>query len=98
MFVITGNKELAHSGMFSHRGDETVKVLEEIANNVIGGDQTKIGESINRALGQGISPVEIIEKGMRRGIAIVGEKFENLELWEKKKRELERMGLDRIDQ
>jgi hypothetical protein len=35
---------------------------------------------------------------MRPGIAIVGEQFENLELWEKKKRELERIRLDRIDQ
>lgn len=58
-----------------------MEILEKIANDVLTGNKEGIISSIDEALGQKMAPVDIIQKGMRRGIEMVGERFEKLELY-----------------
>ncbi len=56
-------------------------ILEELANSVIGGDKEKVISLAEKALGQNVNPMEIIEKGFTRAMHIVGEKFESMEIF-----------------
>lgn len=56
-------------------------IFEKIANVIIEGDKEKVGEVIDEALAQNVKPIDIIQKGLTRGLQIVGDKFENMELY-----------------
>lgn len=52
-----------------------MKVLEGISESVIKGDNKNIGNYIQAALNEGLTPDEIIDNGLLKGIEVVGEKF-----------------------
>lgn len=56
-------------------------VFEDIAGVVIEGDKEKITSVINEALAQNVNPIDIIQKGLTSGLQVVGDKFENMELY-----------------
>jgi len=55
--------------------------LDDIVNSVQTFDPDKVMEATNNALEAGIDPLKIIENGLTKGLRIVGEKFENGELF-----------------
>ncbi|NIS70500.1 MAG: hypothetical protein GTO12_16615 [Proteobacteria bacterium] len=55
--------------------------FEKIAQVVIDAGKKEIAKAINEALEQSIDPVDILEKGLRRGIEVVGSKFEKMEIF-----------------
>ena len=57
------------------------KILERIADFIvsIGVGGGSIHDLVRQALAQGVSPYEILTKGMIKGITVVGEKYENRE-------------------
>lgn len=57
------------------------KILERIADFIvnIGVGGGSIHDLVEQALAQGISPYEILTKGMVKGITVVGERYENRE-------------------
>jgi len=57
------------------------EVLEEMKNAVVNFDVERAVESAKRALEMGIDPVEAIDKGLTKGLRIIGEKFEKGELF-----------------
>lgn len=56
-------------------------VLEELVNAILSFDAEKVYESTKKALDKEIGPVEIVQKGITRGLGIVGEKFEKGEFF-----------------
>ncbi len=50
--------------------------MENIVKLIIDGDQDKIQESARDALKANIDPLEVVELGLSKGMAIVGESFE----------------------
>lgn len=50
--------------------------METIVKSIIDGDQDKIQESVRDALKANIDPLEVVELGLSKGMAIVGESFE----------------------
>ncbi len=50
--------------------------METIVKSIIDGDQDKIRESARDALKANIDPLEVVELGLSKGMAIVGESFE----------------------
>ena len=57
------------------------EILEEMKNAVVNFDVERAVESAKRALEMGIDPVEAIDKGLTKGLRIIGEKFEKGELF-----------------
>jgi trimethylamine corrinoid protein len=55
--------------------------LDEVVNSVLTFDSNRVKESTNKALSAGVDPSRIIEGGLTKGLRIVGEKFENGELF-----------------
>ena len=55
---------------------EKDKVLDAVSEAVQGFEEEKIFSSVRKSLEMGIDPSEIIEKGVAKGLRIVGEKFE----------------------
>ena len=59
-----------------------MSTLETIASTIIDGDRDKkIEELIREALTQDLDPIDIMENGLRKGIEVVGQKFESMELF-----------------
>lgn len=56
-------------------------VYDELADAVLSFDADKVFETTKKALRLGLSPGDIIEKGLAKGLRIVGERFENGEIW-----------------
>lgn len=56
-------------------------ILEELANAVISGDDSKALESSKKAIAIGIDPLRAINEGLMRGMAKVGEDFSNLKIY-----------------
>jgi len=56
-------------------------VYEELANAILSFDADKVFETTKKALDLGLNPSDIIEKGLAKGLRVVGEKFENGEMW-----------------
>ena len=54
-----------------------MNILEEISTLLQQGRSSKVKEAVNEALENGVSPNEILESGLMAGMAIVGEKFKN---------------------
>ncbi len=55
------------------------KILGSIQENLVNLDANGVQESIERALGFGVSPFEILKFGVFKGLEIVGERFERRE-------------------
>jgi 5-methyltetrahydrofolate--homocysteine methyltransferase len=58
-----------------------VTILEDIALRVERGDETSVGELTQKALSEGISPGEILNKGLVAGMDVVGERFKKNEIF-----------------
>ena len=52
------------------------QLMENIVRSIINGDQVKAQENAREALNINIDPLEVVESGFSRGMAIVGESFE----------------------
>lgn len=57
------------------------KETDNLKQAVIDGDAEAVADSAKKALDAGISPIEILEKGISRGAQIVGEQFEKMEIF-----------------
>jgi len=55
--------------------------LQALADNLIRGQADKVKELTKQALDEGISPKEILDKGLIKGMDVVGEKFKNNEFY-----------------
>lgn len=55
--------------------------LQAIAANLIRGQADKVKELTKQALDEGVSPKEILDKGLIKGMDVVGEKFKNNEFY-----------------
>ncbi|MGA2237916.1 MAG: B12-binding domain-containing protein [Candidatus Bathyarchaeia archaeon] len=60
---------------------EKANALEQISRAVQGYDETAIFSAVKAGLSMNIEPGEIIEKGIAKGLRIVGEKFERGEMF-----------------
>jgi len=58
-----------------------VTILEDIGLSVERGDETSVGELTQKALSEGISPGEILNKGLVAGMDVVGERFKKNEIF-----------------
>lgn len=56
-------------------------ILEKLENAVIQFDEKAAIQAANEALEAGVDPLEAIDKGLRRGITFVGQKFEEGEMF-----------------
>lgn len=56
-------------------------IYSELANAVLSFDADKVLETTKKALDLGLSPGDIIENGLGKGLKMVGEKFEKCEIW-----------------
>ena len=57
------------------------EILNGLSQAIIEGNISLTKELSKKALGKGVDPLIIIEKGLKKGIQIVGEKFENGEFF-----------------
>ncbi|MBD3305760.1 cobalamin-binding protein, partial [candidate division KSB3 bacterium] len=55
--------------------------FEEMANMVIAGEEEKIVDATQKAVDEGIDPIEIIDKGLMSGMNVVGERFKRAEMF-----------------
>ena len=49
--------------------------FEQMANGVIAGEIDKVGDLTQKAVDEGIEPMEIIDNGLMSGMSVVGERF-----------------------
>ncbi len=49
--------------------------FEQLANGVIAGEIEKVGELTQKAVDEGVDPMEIIDNGLMSGMSVVGERF-----------------------
>ncbi len=56
-------------------------ILEEIADNLIRGQAPKVKELTQKAINEGFSPKEILDKGLISGMSVVGDKFKKNEFY-----------------
>lgn len=59
----------------------TEKQIESLSGAVLEYDGNKAKDISSELLGSGVDPLEIIEKGLSRGMEKVGDKFDNLEIY-----------------
>jgi corrinoid protein of di/trimethylamine methyltransferase len=52
------------------------EILENLSKAIINGDQQSARESAQKAIDQGLDPLEAIDGGLSKGMAVVGAKFE----------------------
>ena len=57
------------------------RMFDELAESVLKFDPDIVLKETKRALDKGIDPIEIIERGLAKGLKTVGKKFENGELF-----------------
>lgn len=57
------------------------KVLNEISNALQAGDVNTVQEKIKEGIEKGISPGELLNNGLLKGMSIIGEKFKNNEVF-----------------
>ena len=58
-----------------------MSILTQISEILLGGDEEKVAELTQQAIGQGISPKEILDDGLIAGMTTVGEKFKAHEVF-----------------
>ena len=57
------------------------KIFDELRDSITDFDKDRAAETAKKALEMGIDPVEAIEKGLSKGLEIIGERFENGDLF-----------------
>jgi len=57
------------------------KLIENIRNAVVTYNEEEVINLANEAIEKGFNPLEVIERGLSEGARIVGDKFENLEIF-----------------
>jgi corrinoid protein of di/trimethylamine methyltransferase len=57
------------------------ELLNQVAEAVLSFDENKVIEAVRIALKNGVSPIDIIEKGLTKGLRTVGDKFETGEFF-----------------
>jgi len=57
------------------------RLLERLRTSVLKGDENAVRETALEALGKGLDPVEVVEKGLIPGIRETGEKFGRMEIF-----------------
>ena len=57
------------------------QILENLATAVLEGDEDKARENAREALARQMDPLEAVEQGLSRGMAVVGQRFENGEAY-----------------
>ena len=55
--------------------------FEEMANMVIAGEEEKVVELTKKAVEEGVSPLEIINEGLMKGMDVVGQRFKAAEMF-----------------
>jgi corrinoid protein of di/trimethylamine methyltransferase len=55
---------------------EKVQILENLAMSILEGDQDKARENAREALASQVDPLEAVEQGLSKGMAVVGGRFE----------------------
>jgi 5-methyltetrahydrofolate--homocysteine methyltransferase len=55
--------------------------FEELIKSVINGDIEGVKKGVRRAVEKGISPIDIIQKGLAPGMKIIGDRFSRLEVY-----------------
>jgi 5-methyltetrahydrofolate--homocysteine methyltransferase len=58
-----------------------VAQYEELKESIIAGDMDKVGELVQSLLDKGTSPTEVIQEGLIRGMAVVGERMKAGEMF-----------------
>lgn len=58
-----------------------MEILKKISENLQTGNAPKVGELVNKALQQGVSPKDILEGGLIDGMNTIGVKFKNNEVY-----------------
>ena len=61
--------------------NQVTRILGKIANIVVEGDREGVMAAVSNALKENVDPMDIIQKGLTPGIAIVGDKFEKMEMY-----------------
>ncbi len=61
--------------------EDSMDILDEIALEVVKGDAGSVEGLTEKALSQGISAAEILNKGLVKGMGIISEKFKNNEIF-----------------
>jgi methylmalonyl-CoA mutase cobalamin-binding domain/chain len=56
-------------------------VLLDLENAIVAGDEDKAREATKAALAAGVKPVEIMQEGVARGMARIGDLFQNFEVF-----------------
>jgi len=57
------------------------QILENLATAILEGDEDKARENARAALASQMDPLEAVEQGLSRGMAVVGQRFENGEAY-----------------
>lgn len=57
------------------------KIFSDLVDAVLSFDEDELMKVTRKALDKGLSPVDIVEKGLGKGLKIVGDKFEIGEYW-----------------
>ncbi|NIS62606.1 MAG: cobalamin-binding protein [Proteobacteria bacterium] len=58
-----------------------IDILELLKNHIVALDNEAVAVSVTKALEEGMNPLDIIEHGLLPGLNIIGEKFENDEVF-----------------
>jgi corrinoid protein of di/trimethylamine methyltransferase len=56
-------------------------LFNDINDAILNFDEKKLKECVNKALAQGVAPIEIIEEGLAKALRVVGDKFEKGEFF-----------------
>ncbi len=60
-------------------GDEGI--FEQLKQSIVGQDEDAVLEAVNKALADGVEPKTIIDKGLFPGLNVIGEQFENEDIF-----------------
>ena len=63
------------------KGVNDMANFEEMANVVIAGDEEKSAELTQKAVDEGINPLEIINEGLMKGMDVVGQRFKAADMF-----------------
>jgi len=55
---------------------ENQQILDNLVNAIVEGDQSRVQEEVQQALRIQLDPLEVVEEGLSKGMAIVGKRFE----------------------
>ena len=59
----------------------TEEVFDRLAELIVNGDELSAEEAAKEAIAAGVDPLEAIHRGVAEGMRVIGEKFENFEIF-----------------